>query len=109
MDQTAVTLCKENALPLIVLNIHRPGAVAAPCAASASAPSSDEHYPTDPEGLPRVDGQGIDSAKREFASVRSGKATPNMLDTVRVEMYGQQMHAEPGGERRRARAAHCCS
>jgi uridylate kinase len=29
MDQTAVTLCKENALPLVVLNIHRPGAVAA--------------------------------------------------------------------------------
>jgi uridylate kinase len=28
MDQTAVTLCKENNLPLIVLNIHRPGAVA---------------------------------------------------------------------------------
>jgi len=27
MDQTAVTLCKENKLPLIVLNIHRPGAV----------------------------------------------------------------------------------
>jgi uridylate kinase len=29
MDQTAVTLCKENALPLIVLNIHTPGAIAA--------------------------------------------------------------------------------
>jgi len=29
MDQTAVTLCKENSLPLIVLNIHRPGAIAA--------------------------------------------------------------------------------
>ena len=29
MDQTAVTLSKENALPLIVLNIHQPGAIAA--------------------------------------------------------------------------------
>ena len=28
MDQTAVTLCKENRLPLIVLNIHHAGAVA---------------------------------------------------------------------------------
>jgi uridylate kinase len=28
MDQTAVTLCRENTLPLIVLNIHRPGAIA---------------------------------------------------------------------------------
>lgn len=29
MDQTAITLCKENHVPLIVLNIHRPGAIAA--------------------------------------------------------------------------------
>jgi len=29
MDQTAVTLSKENSLPLIVLNIHKPGAIAA--------------------------------------------------------------------------------
>jgi uridylate kinase len=29
MDQTAITLCKENHLPMIVLNIHRPGAIAA--------------------------------------------------------------------------------
>jgi uridylate kinase len=25
IDQTAITLCNENHLPLIVLNIHRPG------------------------------------------------------------------------------------
>jgi ribosome recycling factor len=35
--------------------------------------------------------KALDAAKREFSSVRSGKATPNMLDTVRVEMYGQMM------------------
>src|SRR4051794_394080 len=29
IDQTAITLCRENALPLIVLNIHRPGAIVA--------------------------------------------------------------------------------
>ena len=28
MDQTAITLCKENKLPLVVLNIHRHGEVA---------------------------------------------------------------------------------
>ena len=28
MDQTAITLCKENQLPLVVLNLHRPGAIA---------------------------------------------------------------------------------
>ena len=29
--------------------------------------------------------------KHEFSSVRSGKASPSMLDSVRVDMYGQSM------------------
>jgi ribosome recycling factor len=35
--------------------------------------------------------KAVDSSKHHFASVRSGKASPSMLDAVRVEMYGQQM------------------
>ena len=35
--------------------------------------------------------KGVEAARREFASVRSGKASPNMLDSVKVEMYGQYM------------------
>jgi ribosome recycling factor len=35
--------------------------------------------------------KAIENSKREFGSIRSGKASPNMLDTVRVEVYGQQM------------------
>ena len=35
--------------------------------------------------------KAIESSKREFTSIRSGKASPSMLDTVRVEMYGTQM------------------
>jgi ribosome recycling factor len=35
--------------------------------------------------------KAIENTKREFASIRSGKATPAMLDTVRVELYGTQM------------------
>ena len=35
--------------------------------------------------------KGLDAARREFASVRAGKASPSMLDTVRVEAYGQMM------------------
>jgi ribosome recycling factor len=35
--------------------------------------------------------KAIESSKREFASIRSGKASPSMLDTVRVEMYGSQV------------------
>jgi ribosome recycling factor len=33
----------------------------------------------------------IEHTKKEFSNIRSGKASPNMLDSVKVEMYGQQM------------------
>jgi ribosome recycling factor len=35
--------------------------------------------------------KGVEAVRREFTSVRSGKASPNMLDTVKVEMYGSLM------------------
>lgn len=36
--------------------------------------------------------KGLENARKEFSSIRSGKASPNMLDSIRVEMYGQQMN-----------------
>jgi ribosome recycling factor len=33
----------------------------------------------------------LEAVRREFASVRTGKATPALLDTVRVEAYGSKM------------------
>ena len=35
--------------------------------------------------------RSLEASKREFASIRTGKATTNLLDTVRVDAYGQQM------------------
>jgi ribosome recycling factor len=32
--------------------------------------------------------KAIENSKREFSGIRSGKASPNMLDTIRVEAYG---------------------
>lgn len=33
----------------------------------------------------------LDSVRREFGTVRTGKATPALLDTVRVDAYGSKM------------------
>ncbi len=33
----------------------------------------------------------VEAMRREFSAVRTGKATPALLDTVRVEAYGTQM------------------
>lgn len=35
--------------------------------------------------------KAVDASKRDFSGIRSGKASPNMLDTVRVEVYGSMM------------------
>ena len=35
--------------------------------------------------------KAIENTKREFNGIRSGKASPAMLDTVRVEVYGSTM------------------
>ena len=33
----------------------------------------------------------ISSAKSELSGIRAGRASPNMLDSIRVEVYGQKM------------------
>ncbi len=35
--------------------------------------------------------ESLDAVQREFATVRTGKATPTILDSVRVEAYGSLM------------------
>ncbi|MEX2283001.1 MAG: ribosome recycling factor [Gemmatimonadota bacterium] len=35
--------------------------------------------------------KAVDAMRREFSSVRTGKASPALLDTVRVEAYGSKM------------------
>jgi ribosome recycling factor len=35
--------------------------------------------------------KAVENTKREFATIRSGKATTSLFDTIRVDAYGQQM------------------
>ena len=42
------------------------------------------------EGKNRMD-DALEAIRREFATVRTGKATPALLDSVKVEAYGSQM------------------
>jgi ribosome recycling factor len=43
--------------------------------------------PTTQDALKHMDG-ALEALKREFTGVRTGKASPALLDTVRVEAYG---------------------
>ncbi len=42
------------------------------------------------EARSRMD-DAIEALRREFATVRTGKATPALLDTIRVDAYGSKM------------------
>ncbi len=46
----------------------------------------------------------VEATRREFSTVRTGKATPALLDTVRVEAYGGADAPEPGGHGQHTRA-----
>jgi ribosome recycling factor len=46
--------------------------------------------PTQREARSHMDA-AIEALRREFATVRTGKASPALLDTVRVEAYGSQV------------------
>lgn len=35
--------------------------------------------------------KALESSKKEIGTIRAGKASPNMLDTIRVDVYGQSM------------------
>jgi ribosome recycling factor len=35
--------------------------------------------------------RALENSRKEFGSIRSGKASPNLLDTVRVDAYGQSL------------------
>ena len=35
--------------------------------------------------------KAVEAMRREFTSVRTGKATPALLDTVRVDAYGSKV------------------
>ncbi|MEE2898913.1 MAG: ribosome recycling factor [Gemmatimonadota bacterium] len=46
--------------------------------------------PTVEEAKKRMEA-ALDALRREFATVRTGKATPALLDTIRVDAYGSKM------------------
>ena len=46
--------------------------------------------PTVEDARKRMD-DALDAVRREFATVRTGKATPALLDTVKVDAYGAKM------------------
>ena len=54
----------------------------------------------------RMDG-AIAAFKHDIASLRTGRASANVLDPVMVEAYGSRVAAEPGCQHHRAGSRAC--
>ena len=59
-------------------------------AALRRLPNPERPMPTVEDARQRME-DALDAMRREFATVRTGKATPALLDTVRVEAYGSKL------------------
>ncbi len=110
MDATAISLCMDNKLPIVVFNLRQPGnmrrvVMGEPVGTVVSSravhrPSAlQEHHDAmdvnDIKGLNAEVKKRMDSAiehvRKELAGLRSGRASVSLLDPVQVEAYGAMM------------------
>ena len=101
MDATAISLCMDNKLPILVFNLKTPGnikrVVMGETVGTSSPPDTrvSQMDVNDLKGLfaeikKRMDGQ-IEFVRKELAGVRTGRASTDMLQGVQVEAYGSKM------------------
>ena len=105
MDSTAVSLCMENGLPIIVFNIFQAGSMSRILKGEALGtiitgreglimpPKRDsepeQQTPQDVMAeMERKMGRSVEALKRELNSLRTGRATPALVENIPVDYYG---------------------
>ena len=87
MDQTAITLCKDNDIDLCVFNMQEDGNIAKACDGQLSLEENNMINMILDDASDRMQ-KAIEAYQRDLATVRTGRATPAMLDRVMVNYYG---------------------
>ena len=97
MDATAIVMCRENNLPLIVFNLNNPGdlvrvVTGEAVGTSVSEPSAahrDRQMINDikKDAEQRMQ-QGVEALKEDLRKLRTGRAHAGLLEHVMVEYYG---------------------
>ena len=111
MDSTAISLCRDNNLPILVFNMTKPGNIRRvllgeplgtmvlderrePAPARTWQPRQSERQGRTPminDIVKSLQGdleKGIEAFRRELGKVRTGRANLSILDGVRVDYYG---------------------
>ncbi len=110
MDVTALSLCMDNALPIYVFNMAEEGnidrivsgeRVGTIVSTNGVLAREAKRRGVDPEAMSEftdelvVDGKdrmhkSVENCKHELATVRTGRASPHLLDRLMVDYYGAE-------------------
>ena len=110
MDAAAISLARENRIPILVFSIHNHGGFADVVTGRGRFTIITEESgamnedPLVKDLRRRMDG-AVEVLRKEFAGLRTGRASASLLEPVMVEAYGNPHAAEPGRHRQRAGAA----
>ena len=99
MDATAISLCKENNIPIVVFDLFEPGNIGKAVAGEAigsrigtqpEAPTTDD-VPTSIMSTKDLEAsmrKSLEATQRNFNTIRTGRANSALLDRISVEYYG---------------------
>ena len=105
MDLTAITLCMERKIPVVVFNLKVPGNIARVCAARRSGLKSFHHeshhkrdrMPSDDILLDCEEAMDktLEHLRHELRGLRTGRATPALVENIKVDYYGTPTELRP--------------
>ena len=125
MDNTALTLCMDNEIPIIVFDMNEPGNIrrvvhgradrhAGRRGRASARPSSnaseetammlDDVYKDTESKMSKA----IEATRTDFASIRTGRASPALLDRLHGRSLRLAGAAQTGRERQRRPTAVRC-
>ena len=107
MDSTALSLCMDNDLPIYVFNMNDESNI--------DRIVSGERVGTLVTTMSIIDdlladarehmGKSVEATRGKFGSVRTGRASPTLLDRIMVDYYGAQTPLQPARDDPRRRGA----
>ena len=118
MDSTALSLCMDNDLPIYVFNMGDErnidrivsGEKVGTLVSSGPAALSEDGSPVELidellEDAKERMAKSVESSRGELATVRTGRASPHLLDRIVVDYYGDPDPAQAARQRRHHRRA----
>ena len=88
MDSTALSLCRDNGLPIYVFNMADEQNIdRIVCGERVGTGRQDVIDDLLKDARDRMT-KSVEATRQEFATVRTGRASPHLLDRLEIDYYG---------------------